>query len=139
MLDQLHFRSGLIGSIECHDIGIEMPQPLDPKEAATRVGKAHGDFFLFFKHLLEVLDVKYQPLIRPFGRAFLINRRIRHTLGHRVFMLLIIGMNLAPPRHGGRFVGFGGCADLIHSRSPLAGLTCSLRRNAGSSTHDAAE
>ena len=67
MLNQLHSGAGLIDTVERDDIRVEVPEPLYAKESAACIREAHGDFFFFIKSFFEVLNVKYQALVCPFG------------------------------------------------------------------------
>ncbi len=74
MLHELDPRAGLVAAIERYDIGVEVTKPLDPQHTGAGIGKAHRNFVFVIKGLLEVLNIKNQPLIGPFSRTFLFDR-----------------------------------------------------------------
>ena len=71
MLDQLGFHAVFIAAIKGQQIGFKKPQAFDLQHACLRSGKAHGDLLLGVQLAFKVADIKDDPLVGPFGGAFL--------------------------------------------------------------------
>ena len=123
VLNELSFRTRRVTAVKSDNVGIEKAHALDAHDTHIAARKPHGDLMVAIQLLFKVLDIKDQPLIGPFGGAFLGHRLALGPCGQCGGIRLGragVRMDFPQAGQGSCLKGFSRCFDIVSHGVTLA-------------------